>query len=114
MDGGRALARVHAFGGNPWVLVGYSQARVGPVAQLADLAGPYGIGFVVVAVNAALAEASLALGGRTRPRDAAIATSVAAVLVIATLGYGTRALAPADHPPVPVLVVQGNLDLGTQ
>lgn len=108
------LWRAHAFGGNPWVLVGYSQARVAPIAQLADLAGPYGIGFVVVAVNAALAEGALALGGRTRPRDAAIATGVAAALVAVTLGYGTRALAPADHPPVPVLVVQGNLDLGTQ
>jgi len=68
------LWRAHAFGGNPWVLVGYSQTHNLYVAQLADLAGPYGIGFVVVAVNAALAEAALALGARTRARDAVVAT----------------------------------------
>jgi apolipoprotein N-acyltransferase len=110
------LWRAHVFGGNPWVLVGYSQARVGLVAQLADLAGPYGIGFVVVAVNAALAEDALALAGRTRPRDAVVAAGLAAVLLAATLSYGQRAGAGRTDaaPRTPVLVVQGNLDLGAQ
>jgi len=109
------LWRAHAFGGNPWVLVGYSQTHNLYVAQLADLAGPYGIGFVVVAVNAALAEAALALGARTRARDAVVAAGVAVVLVAATLGYGQRAgRTTEDAPATRVLVAQGNLDLGTQ
>ena len=110
------LWRAHAFGGNPWVLVGYSQAHVRFVAQLADLAGPYGIGFVVVAANAALAEAALALAGRTRARDAVAAGGLAAVLLAATLAYGQRVDAHRSEPgpTTPVLVVQGNLDLGAQ
>jgi apolipoprotein N-acyltransferase len=110
------LWRAHALGGNPWVLLGYSQARVGAVAQLADLAGPYGIGFVVVVVNAAIAEAALALGGRTRPRDAIAAVVVAIALVAATVHYGVRAgeTTSGDGDATPVLVVQGNLDLGAQ
>ena len=41
--------------GNPWALLGYSQTAVPLLVQTADLAGVYGVSFVVAAVNAALA-----------------------------------------------------------
>lgn len=111
------LWRAHVLGGNPWVLLGYSQARVEWVAQVADLAGPYGIGFVVAVVNGALAELVLAMRGRVPRRDAVVAAGIAQILVAATLAYGARAVTHARTDraaAVPVVVVQGNLDLGAQ
>src|SRR5690242_7971593 len=46
------LCRNYLFSGFPWANVGYAQVRTLPVAQLAALAGPYGIAALVVLVNA--------------------------------------------------------------
>jgi apolipoprotein N-acyltransferase len=40
----------------PWALIGYTQYRYLPVVQIADVVGVYGISFVLVLCNAALAE----------------------------------------------------------
>ncbi|MEO6029541.1 MAG: apolipoprotein N-acyltransferase [Candidatus Binatia bacterium] len=40
---------------NPWALSAYSQVSFAHVTQIADVAGPYGIGFLLGAMNAALA-----------------------------------------------------------
>ena len=45
------LGRGHLFTGFPWVLLGYSQASVLPVAQLASVFGVYGMSFLVALVN---------------------------------------------------------------
>src|SRR5262245_42909988 len=47
--------RGHLMDGFPWGLMGYSQHTVLPVIQIAELAGVYGVSFLLVAVNAALA-----------------------------------------------------------
>jgi apolipoprotein N-acyltransferase len=101
--------RAHVLTGNPWVLLGYSQ--VGATAmQVADVGGVYAVSFVLVAANAALAEAALG-----RPRAVA-ALAVAVALALGTWAYGRRALAatPAGTGAVPVVVVQDHLDLGSQ
>ena len=49
------LGRTYIFTGFPWVLLGYSQATVLPIAQLASLFGVYGVSMLVAAVSAALA-----------------------------------------------------------
>jgi apolipoprotein N-acyltransferase len=49
------LGRTHLFTGFPWVLLGYSQVTVLPIAQLASLFGVYGVSALVVSVSAALA-----------------------------------------------------------
>lgn len=111
------LWRAHALGGNPWVLVGYSQAPVRLVAQVADLAGPYGIGFVVLTINAALAEVVLAMRRRVPRGEAVAGAGVAAVVVAAALAYGAwTPFCPRrdEAATVPVAAVQGNLDLGAQ
>ena len=43
------LGRGYLFTGFPWVLLGYSQATVLPVAQLASVTGVYGLSALVVA-----------------------------------------------------------------
>ena len=53
------LGRTHLFSGFPWVLLGYSQVTVLPIAQLASLFGVYGVSAFVVTVNAAAAHVAL-------------------------------------------------------
>ena len=50
------LARTYVFSGFPWSLLGYTQYTTLPVIQVADITGVYGISFLIVLVNAALAE----------------------------------------------------------
>src|SRR5262249_55075860 len=49
------LGRTHLLTGFPWVLLGYSQATVLPIAQLASLFGVYGVSMLVAAVSSAIA-----------------------------------------------------------
>jgi apolipoprotein N-acyltransferase len=117
------LARTNLLTGNPWALLGYSQARLGALVQIADVTGIYGVSFVLVAANAALAEVWLAAARSTvhslRPSLAGLAGAGAAAAMV--LAYGGLQLrrapagsAPADAAPVGVAIVQGNLDLGSQ
>ena len=50
------LARSSGFLGYPWALVGHSQYRVLPLIQLSTITGVWGVSFLVLLVNAALAE----------------------------------------------------------
>ncbi len=49
------LGRTHIFTGFPWVLLGYSQTSVLPIAQFASLFGVYGVSMLVASVSAAAA-----------------------------------------------------------
>jgi apolipoprotein N-acyltransferase len=114
------LGRATALSGNPWVLFGYSQVGVDHLVQIADLAGVYGISFVLVAGNAALAESWLVARRDGRLSRATLVPLAAAVALIAlTLTYGAgrlRGAAAAPHRATPLVVaaVQGNVDLGSQ
>ena len=112
--------RAHVLTGNPWVLLGYSQVGVDHVVQIADVTGVYGITFVVLLVNATLAELWLAWhapqGAR---RTVAGATTVALTGVAATLAYGHLRLLEVipeheEEHAHDLAIIQGNLDLGSQ
>jgi len=49
------LGRMYIFTGFPWVLLGYSQSTVLPIAQAASVVGVFGVSAIVSAVSAALA-----------------------------------------------------------
>ena len=49
------LGRTYIFTGFPWVLLGYSQTRVLPIAQFASLFGVYGVSMLVASMSAAFA-----------------------------------------------------------
>ncbi len=95
-------ARGHLLGGFPWGTLGYSQYRQLVVIQIAELAGVWGVSFVIAAANAALAGAVLlerwrGLGG----------LGLATLLVAATLAFGTWRLAePAPAGELEVVVMQ--------
>jgi len=103
------LGRTHLFGGFPWVLLGYSQVTVLPIAQIASLCGVYGVSMLVCAVSAALALA-------VRRRYLPLATTLAIVLVVAVWGH--RRLSANDltrsGDPIRVGIVQGNVDQGVK
>ena len=102
------MGRTYVLDGFPWELLGYSQATVLPIAQLASVAGVYGLSGFVALVSAATAYATLEPSGR-RWRVAA----VAAGMVLAVALWGGWRLArhrlTSAGTPVRVAVLQGNI-----
>lgn len=124
------LGRTYVLTGFPWVLLGYSQASVLPVAQLASIFGVYGVSMLVAAVNASLAMIGLrsAKGSRSGYGDGAIVSrgsswswsratpySIFLILLIVAV-WGSRRAAAAEWThsgdPIRVGLVQGNVDQG--
>ena len=96
-------ARSHLLTGFGWNLLAYSQAPWLPVIQVADLTGAWGVSFVVVLVNAAIAD-----GVQAKRAGASLAVALGIVLVV--LGYGLWRLPRLGGPEtVRVAVVQGNI-----
>lgn len=111
------LWRALSPAGNPWSLLGYAQVPVLPVVQVADLAGVFGVCFTVATVNVALAGLLAAWRGPVAAwPDARRGAAVAAGVLTFILVYGGLRLraAPDDPGAVPIAVVQGDLDLGSQ
>lgn len=109
------LLATYFLTGFPWGLLGYSQYLNLPVIQIADIAGVYGVSFVVVTVNAGIfrclerhLEGESVLGGRS-------IWAASAVLII-TLSYGYWRLGQdvsrfTSHVSrIAVGVAQGNID----
>jgi apolipoprotein N-acyltransferase len=107
------LVRNYLFSGFPWANVGYTQVRTLHVAQLASVGGVYAIAFLVVLVNAVLAE-TIAARRERRPLPLRGLALVAAS-VIATVAYGALHLATvraraAAAPTLRVGIVQPNVN----
>ncbi len=103
------LGRTHIFGGFPWVLLGYSQSTNLPIAQLASVAGVFGVSALVAFVNAALAAIVIYTGrARTWPPIAA------AVVLILVSGWGIWRIRDGrllrEGTEVRVGLVQGNIE----
>lgn len=98
--------------------LGYSQARVTPLVQVADLTGVYGVSFLVAAFNGWVADAIVAWRSRAatgmdpgaRRRLLRSAAAVGA-LFAAALTYGVVRLSAARDDPGPrIAVVQPNIE----
>ena len=119
------LGRTHIFTGFPWVLLGYSQASVLPIAQFASLFGVYGVSMLVASMSAALAlsassnakpaePGSLVLRALRplRSRHAPVVAVLAIVTGVAVWGSRRAAIAEWTHTgdPIRVGLIQGNID----
>jgi apolipoprotein N-acyltransferase len=115
------LGRAHLFSGFPWVLLGYSQAGVLPIAQLASLAGVYGVSALVAGGSACVAAVLMSPAERTGSRSqisnqagryAPLLVLLALIAVIA--GWGRFRIARGEltraGEQVRVGLVQGNVD----
>ncbi|TLM61161.1 MAG: apolipoprotein N-acyltransferase [Deltaproteobacteria bacterium] len=97
--------------GFPWASIGYSQHDSARLLQSADLFGVYGLGYLLVLVNAVAAEWLLARR-RPRGRRPLAAAAVAAVLLAAAWGYGQWRLGgdpDRRDDRLKIAVVQGNI-----
>jgi len=113
------LIRTYALSGIPWGLLGYSQYRQIEVIQIADHMGVYGVSFLIVLVNVALAELLSWLMPLFRGfRPAKLPwelVAVAALLVGLSWEYGLRTSSGVPSSDIPrssisVGVVQPNVD----
>jgi apolipoprotein N-acyltransferase len=113
------LIRTYALSGMPWGLLGYSQYRQIEIIQIADHMGVYGVSFLIVFVNVALAELLSWLAPLLRRfRPARLPwelVAVAALLVGLSWAYGLRTLSGTPLANIPrssisVGVVQPNVD----
>ena len=91
--------------GFPWELLGYSQYLNLPLIQLASITGVYGLSFLIVLVNATLAQIALS---RSR---VLIAAGPPAFLILGVLTFGhyrLNALQAASEDALRIGIVQGN------
>jgi len=102
------LLRTYAFSGFPWALAAYPLAPWPLLTQTAALGGAALTSFLVVLVNAGLAEAARPDGRR------AAGLGTAAAVVAFALAFGAARLsrpeALAPGPGLPVLIVQPNVE----
>jgi apolipoprotein N-acyltransferase len=117
------------FGGFPWALMAYSQHKSLALIQIAEFTGPYGVSFMVVLANAAVAITIKNLIGQEAVKEGARAPSPAQKLRMLTplaYGIGVPLLAVVyglvripmvdrafqDQPGIKVGIVQANVDQG--
>jgi apolipoprotein N-acyltransferase len=103
---GCEFARAHGVWGSPWALTAYSQISAIRLIQIADVAGPYGIGMLIAGVNAGAAAVLMpALRGRRPLR--AMATITAALAAVLVYGQWRLQQPFGEGAAVRVAVVQG-------
>jgi apolipoprotein N-acyltransferase len=122
------LGRNYPWGGFPWVLLGYSQVTVLPIAQVASLFGVYGVSMLVAAVSTALAiyvgDLPRANGRRGTVRSIRawyafdrrfVPLAAVLVVVLAAAVWGARRAASAEltrgADPIKIGLIQGNVSL---
>ncbi len=113
------LIRTYVLSGLPWGLLGYSQYRQIEMIQIADHMGVYGVSFLIVLVNVALAEflswlMPLLRGFRPAKLPWEL-VAMTALLVTLSWEYGLGTLSGAPFSDIPrssisVGVVQPNVD----
>lgn len=104
------FARTYLLTGFPWAFLTYTQSQALPLIQIASVTGMYGVSFLVVLVNAAIAFAL-----RHRGRAVLAPALVVSLALLVSLAYGSRALSlPEPSGSLRVAVLQGNIDQGVK
>jgi len=108
--------RSYALTGFPWASIGYSQYRFLHMIQVADITGIYGVSFLVLAVNGAIADIIM-MKQKLREMPLyplvypAVGMAVLGIMLIASVGYGFWRLGQnREGSSFPVSIVQGNIE----
>lgn len=104
--------RTYLLTGFPWNLLGSSQYRNLLVIQVAALTGVYGVSFLVVAVNAALAR--IVRCSWRWGELAASAVTATALVGLAVWIPGVVSSGRVTTSAIPVALIQGNIDQGAK
>lgn len=108
--------RSYAFTGFPWSSLGYSQYKFLSFIQAADVIGVYGISFLIVAFNGAVADLLLRKQRKTeRPLYSLVPTVsgflILTIVLITTFSYGLyRLYQERDGSVIKAAIVQGNIE----
>jgi apolipoprotein N-acyltransferase len=102
------LGRTYFWSGFPWLLLGYSQTTVLPVAQAASLIGVFGLSGLVATVGTGLAAAVVAPGRRAWLSASAPIAVVAALSIWGTIRIQGGRLT-SEGRALPIALVQGNV-----
>ena len=107
------LASLSPCGGFPWLLAGYTQTRFLAVIQIADITGIYGVSFLLLCLNTAIAWFIFSFLKGIRGREAYIPLVAAAALVAGALIYGQITLNrwEKSEAPFQAALLQGNLSV---
>ena len=96
--------------GFPWAILGYSQYRILPLIQIADITGVYGLSFLIVLANVVLLriiKGAVMKGHSIYPAKSA---ALLVALLVLTLGYGFMRLNSVEKgAPLKVALIQGNI-----
>ena len=102
------LGRTYFWSGFPWLLLGYSQTTLLPVAQFASVVGVFGMSALVALVSAALAFFVL-----SRSKESLIMLGVTAAVLVGVMTWGNQRLGNdlrvREGRPVRVAFIQGNI-----
>ncbi len=108
--------RSYIFTGFPWSSIGYTQYKFLTVIQIADITGIYGVSFLVVAVNGALADVFL-LKRRTKDMplfplsQTVIGFAVLFLFITSAVVYGQiRLREERPGKQLRVAIIQGNIE----
>ncbi len=107
------------FGGFPWAIMGSSQYKFLPLLQMAEITGPYGVSFVVVLVNAAVASLVISLLSGPWKLNSAKPLFLAAGLVAFSVVSGSWRMRSVDRAfagqkEIKIGIVQANIDQGVK
>ena len=109
--------RTYALTGFPWSILGYTQYKILPLIQIADITGVYGISFLLAAFNGAVFDVAvhwpkkldrMPLFGRW---PMVVGLLAVALIIIASLSYGMWKLRTEEQgQKMIVSVIQGNFE----
>ena len=96
--------------GFPWASLGYSQYRLLPLIQIADITGVYGVSFLIAFANVVLYRLVKGIVTRDARSYPVKSGAILVLLLVATIGYGTRQLRREENgTPLKVGLIQGNI-----
>lgn len=105
------LIRSFLFSGFPWAMLGYSQYRILPLIQVADIIGVYGVTAMIVLANVVLYRVLRAISGAGIPYPYKSA-AVMFLLMILLMVYGFKRLNVQENSAADslnVALIQGNI-----
>ena len=96
--------------GFPWASLGYSQYRLLPLIQFADITGVYGLSFAIILGNVVVYRLLRGLFGRRQQQYPVYSAAAFILLMIAVTGYGFYRLNQSvEGNPFRVALIQGNI-----
>lgn len=107
---GLEYLRTYALTGVPWNLLGYTQYQHSSLLPIASVAGVYGLSFVVVLINTALAQ--VVGDAPSRLRTIVLTGAVALCLIWSPKVLSPPPASAGAEQTLGIALVQGNIDQG--